>query len=161
MFQFVLKQAAMKGAVAGLVGVAFMTAGEKLEQRLTRRPNSYVPGRTLLALFGRRPPERSQPALANHAMHWGTGLVVGVLRGVWAASGLRGPRASLAHTVVRLATDQTLENATGVGAPPWTWPRREQGVDILHKAVYSFVTGAVADRLVPAVRESRTGTKSH
>jgi hypothetical protein len=50
---------------------------------------------------------------------------------------------------VRLATDQTLENATGVGAPPWTWSRRDQVVDLGGKAVYSFVTGAVADRLVP------------
>ena len=138
-----------------------MTAAEKLEQLVTQRPNSYVPGRTLLALLGRRPPETSKPALANHAMHWGTGLAAGALRGVWSASGLRGPRASLAHTVVRLATDQTLENATGVGAPPWTWPRSEQLVDVLHKAVYSFVTGATADRLVAPVRESRRGTRSH
>ncbi|HSH61672.1 MAG TPA: hypothetical protein VK988_18900 [Acidimicrobiales bacterium] len=161
MVQVMLKQAAMRGAAAGLLGTAFMTTAEKLEQLLTKRPDSYVPGRTLLTLLGRRPPESSRPTIANHAMHWGTGLAVGVLRGVWAASGLRGPRASLAHTVVRLATDQTLENATGVGAPPWTWPRSEQGVDVLHKAVYSFVTGAVADRLVPPARESRRGTTSH
>ncbi len=138
-----------------------MTLGEKIEQRITGRPNSYVPGRTLLALVGRRPPENSQPTVANHAMHWGTGAAVGALRGVWAASGLRGPRASAAHTAVRLATDQTFENATAVGAPPWTWPRQEQMVDVLHKAVYSFVTGWVADRLVPPLRESRTGTTSH
>jgi len=156
-----LRQAALRGAVAGVSGVAVMTTIEKLEQLVTKRPNSYVPGRTLLTLVGRRPSDASQPTIASHAMHWGTGLLMGALRGVWAASGLRGPRASLAHTVVRLATDQTLENATGVGAPPWTWPRDEQAVDLLHKAVYSFVTGAVADRLVPPVRESRRGTTSH
>lgn len=156
-----MRGAAIRGVAAGIAGVAAMTASEKLEQWVTKRPNSYVPGRTLLALAGRRPPERSKPLTANHGMHWGTGLLVGALRGVWAASGLRGPRASLAHTVVRLATDQTLENATGVGAPPWTWPRKEQAVDVLHKAVYSFVTGAVADRLISPVRESRAGTRSH
>ena len=138
-----------------------MTLGEKIEQRITGRPNSYVPGRTLLALLGHRPPETSQPTVANHAMHWGTGAAVGALRGVWAASGLRGPRASAAHTAVRLAADQTFENATGVGAPPWTWPRDEQVVDLFHKAVYSFITGLVADRAVPPMRESRTGTRSH
>jgi hypothetical protein len=87
--------------------------------------------------------------------------VLGALRGVWAAVGLRGPRADLAHTVVRLAFDQTLENATGVGAPPHTWPRQEQLVDLLHKAVYSAVTGLVAERLVPPRLESRRGTTSH
>ena len=156
-----IKNAAIRGAAAGIAGVAAMTAGEKVEQWFTKRPNSYVPGRTLLALVGRRPSERSKPLIANHGMHWGTGLVLGALRGEWAASGLRGPRASLAHTVVRLATDQTFENATGVGAPPWTWPRKEQGLDVLHKTVYSFVTGAVADRFIAPVRESRAGTRSH
>jgi len=86
-------------------------------------------------------------------MHWGTGAAVGALRGIWSASGLRGWRASAWHTSVRLATDQTLENATGVGAPPWTWSRRDQVVDVGHKAVYSFVTGAVSDRLVPLARD--------
>jgi hypothetical protein len=49
--------------------------------------------------------------------------------------------------VVRLTNDQILENATGVGAPPPTWPRRELAVDLLHKTVYAFATGAVADAL--------------
>lgn len=156
-----LLPAAGRGALAGLVGVAVMTAGEKLEQRVTGRPNSYVPGRTLMTLLGRHPGDRAQPPVWNHAMHWGTGAVLGALRGVWAEVGLRGPRAHLAHTVVRLATDQTLENATGVGAPPRTWPRQEQVVDVLHKAVYSFATGLAAERLVTPDLQSQRGTTSH
>jgi hypothetical protein len=35
-------------------------------------------------------------------------------------------------------------------APPWTWPRDELLVDVAGKAVYAFVTGAVADRLAVA-----------
>jgi hypothetical protein len=75
------------------------------------------------------------------------------------AANLRGPFASLMHTNVRLTFDQTLENATGVGAPPWTWPRDEQAIDIAHKAIYAFVTGAVADRLVddPGAGRRRKG----
>ncbi len=145
-----LGRAALRGAVAGLAGTAAMTLGEKLEQSVTHRPDSYVPGRTLTALAtGRRLPEPARPPVRNHLMHWGTGALVGALRGVWAASGLRGWRASAWHTSVRLATDQTLENATGTGAPPWTWDRRDRVVDIAGKALYSFVTGAVADALVP------------
>lgn len=112
-----LLAAAGRGAVAGLVGVAVMTAAEKAEQAVTSRPDSYVPARTLLALLGRRTSEADQPWLWNHAMHWGTGAAVGALRGVWSSVGLRGPRADLTHTVVRLAVDQTLENTTGVGRP--------------------------------------------
>jgi len=157
----VLARAAARGAVAGLVGVAAMTAAEKGEQALTRRPDSYVPARALLTLLGRRPGNRDRPVMANHAMHWGTGLLLGALRGVWAAVGLRGPRAHLAHTVVRLSFDQTVENATGVGAPPRTWPVREQALDTGHKAVYSLVTGLVAERLIAPALESRRGTTSH
>jgi hypothetical protein len=146
----VLGRAAVQGALAGLAGVAVMTAAEKAEQAVTSRPNSYVPGRTLTALTtGQRLPGRARPPLRNHLMHWGTGAALGALRGVWSASGLRGWRASAWHTSLRLATDQTLENATGVGSPPWTWSRRDQLVDVGAKAVYSFVTGLVADRLVP------------
>ena len=142
--------------MAGLVGVAVMTAGEKLEQQLTHRPDSYVPGRTLTALTtGRRLPESARPPVRNHLMHWGTGAALGALRGIWSAAGLRGWRASAWHTSIRLATDQTLENATGVGAPPWTWSRQDQVVDVLAKAVYSFATGVVADRLIPPARPSR------
>ena len=144
-----LGRAALRGSLAGLAGVAVMTLGEKAEQAITSRPDSYVPARTLTALAtGRRLPGSDRPLVRNHLMHWGTGAAVGALRGIWAATGLRGWRASAWHTSIRLATDQTLENATGVGAPPWTWSRRDQVIDVTHKAVYSFVTGAVADRLV-------------
>ena len=49
---------------------------------------------------------------------------------------------------LRLLNDQTLENATVVGAPPWSGPVDEQVIDLLHKGIYAFVTGMVVDRLV-------------
>jgi hypothetical protein len=73
--------------------------------------------------------------------------VLGVLRSVMAQAGLRGPVSSAKLAVVRLTNDQILENAAGVGAPPSTWPRKELAVDLLHKTVYAFATGAVADAL--------------
>jgi hypothetical protein len=156
-----LLRAAGTGTVAGVLGVAVMTAAEKVEQAVTHRPDSYIPGRTLLALLGRRPSDDDRPTVWNHAMHYGTGAVLGALRGVWAAVGLRGPQAHAAHTVVRLATDQTLENVTGVGAPPSTWPREEWVVDVLHKAIYSVTTGLLAERLIRPDLTSRRGRLSH
>lgn len=157
----IVLSAAGSGLLAGLAGATVMTAGEKLEQAVTSRPNSYVPARTLLTLLGRRPAGDARPAGWNHLMHFGTAAAVGALRGVWAAVGLRGPRANVAHTVVRLAFDQTLENLTGVGAPPRTWPVQEQVIDFLHKAVYSVTTGVLADRLVAPRLETHQGTISH
>ncbi|MFF3342769.1 hypothetical protein [Streptomyces flavidovirens] len=142
-----MKRALWQGLVAGAAGTVVMTLGEKAEQRLTGRPDSYVPARTLERLTGL--PERPgrQPVQLNWAMHFGQGALVGVLRSVMAHVGLRGPWSSVMFTVVRLTNDQVLENATGVGAPPPTWPRAELVVDLLHKSVYGFATGAVADAL--------------
>jgi hypothetical protein len=156
-----LLSAAGRGAVAGLLGVAVMTAAEKVEQAITRRPDSYIPARTLLTLLGRHPSDQDRASGWNHAMHYGTGVVLGALRGVWAAVGLRGPQAHLAHTVVRLSTDQTLENITGVGAPPSTWPPDERVIDVLHKAIYSVATGLLAERLIRPDLQSRRGRRSH
>lgn len=153
--------AAARGALCGLAGVAVMTAGEKVEQSLTGRVNSYVPARTLLTLLGGHPDDSPQSLTWNHLMHWGTGAVLGSLRGIWAVTGIRGPLANTKHTVVRLAFDQTLENATGVGAPPTSWPASEQLVDLTHKAVYSFATGFAADRWIKPLLVSRRGTISH
>ncbi|CAM3846940.1 hypothetical protein [Nocardioides zeicaulis] len=137
-----------------------MTAGEKLEQAVTHRGSSYVPARALLTLVGQHPSVYDTPWAWNHAMHWGTGATLGALRGVWAATGIRGSRANAAHTAVRLAFDQTVENATGVGAPPSTWPPFERRVDVVHKAVYSLVTGWVADRWIAPRLQSQRGTVS-
>ena len=148
-----LGRAAAGGVAAGLAGVAAMTAAEKLEQRLTRRPNSYVPARTLGHLLGlSRPDADKWPR--NMAMHWSNGVVLGAVRGVMAAANLRGPWASLMHAPLRLTWDQTLENLTGAGAPPWTWPRDELAVDLLHKSVFSLATGAVADALIDPLPDS-------
>jgi hypothetical protein len=153
-----IRAGAWKGLVAGAGGVAVMTLGEKLEQRVTGRPASFMPAHTLERLLGlRQRPDRRRRML-NLGMHAGQAVLLGTWRGIMAEGGLRGPGASAMFAVIRLSTDQTLENVTGQGAPPWTWPRRELLVDVLHKGVYAFATGAIADALAadpPAWRAAR------
>ncbi|MET9800266.1 hypothetical protein [Streptomyces sp. NPDC006368] len=154
-----MKRAVWQGLAAGTVGGLVMTLGEKAEQRVTGRPDSHVPARVLERLTGLRERPGKQPLPVNWAMHFGQAALLGVLRSVMAQSGLRGPLASAQFAVVRLTNDQILENATGVGAPPSTWPRKELFVDVLHKAVYAFATGAVADAL--AARDGRGPGQRH
>ncbi|MFE1786523.1 hypothetical protein ACFW9F_29115 [Streptomyces sp. NPDC059506] len=130
-------RAMWQGLVAGAAGAAVMTAVEKAEQRLTGRPDSYVPARVLQRLAGLPDSPGRPPRPFNLVMHFGQGALVGVLRSVMAQTGLRGPWSSAMFTVVRLTNDQVLENGTGVGAPPWTWPRDELAADLVHKAVYA------------------------
>src|ERR671912_667939 len=144
---------AAAGAVAGLPGAAAMAAAAKAEQLVTHQPDSYVPAHTLGRLLGLPDPDADRWR-RNMAMHYASGAIGGAVRGVMSAAHLRGPLASLMHTNLRLSFDQTLENLTGAGAPPWTWPRDELAIDLSHKALYSFVTGALCDALVRPARGS-------
>jgi hypothetical protein len=126
-----------------------MTLAEKCEQALTGRPNSYVPARTLERGAHLTPSKGVHRLARNWTMHWGQGIALGALRAVMARRGLRGPVGSFLFMNARLLNDQVLENATGAGAPPWTWPVDEQAIDLAHKAVYAFTTGYMVDRLVP------------
>lgn len=96
-----------------------MTFSEKIEQTFTGRPNSYVPGHTLERLLGLPYKPDSQRLLLNHAMHYGQGALAGGIRGIMSAYGIVGFFANFMFTAVRLGIDQTLENWTQVGAPPW------------------------------------------
>jgi hypothetical protein len=144
-----------RGLLAGAVGVAAMTLAEKLEQAVTGRPNSFVPAHTLERLLGLEPKPDEERLGMNWAMHWGQGILLGAVRALMAERGVRGPAGSFLFLNLRLLNDQTFENATGVGAPPWTWPADEQAVDILHKAIYAYATGLAADTLVA----DRTGQR--
>jgi hypothetical protein len=145
----------LNGAGAGVSGAAAMALTARLEQLVSGRPSSYVPAHTLAHALRLAHPDEDRVS-RNLVMHFGTGALAGVLRGGMAAANLRGAWASAMHTNLRLTIDQTLENATGVGAPPWTWPRDELVIDLVHKAVYAFATGAIADRLIAPASGSST-----
>lgn len=147
----------LKGLLAGAAGVAAMTVAEKIEQALTGRPDSYVPARTLERLLGQ--PDQDRLGM-NWAMHWGQGIVLGPVRALMSRQGVRGPVGSFLFLNLRLLNDQTLENATGAGALPWTWPVNEQLVDLLHKGIYAFVTGMLADRLVGKTSDRKHVTEA-
>ncbi|ODQ56622.1 hypothetical protein SAICODRAFT_28685 [Saitoella complicata NRRL Y-17804] len=137
------------GCIAGAIGVGVMTAGEKIEQLISSRPDSYVPAHTLERLLGLPDKPDSERWGLNHVMHYGQGACAGALRALMSLYGIRGPFANFIFTCMRLCVDQTLENLTGVGAPPWTWPVYEQWIDVLHKGVYAFATGYITDTWFP------------
>ena len=141
-----MRSVVVRGMIAGAAGVAAMTIGEKIEQTFTHRPNSYVPAHTLARLVHLPEPDADRRWL-NWVMHWGQGSLLGIVRAWLGSRGIAGPFGSFVFWFLRLAADQTLENATGAGSPPWTWPRGEQAIDIAHKGIYAFTTGMVADAL--------------
>lgn len=65
---------ALNGMVAGLAGTIAMTASEKVEQAITRRPNSYIPPRTLERFLLRptKPDEAVSETKHDGTAHRGT-----------------------------------------------------------------------------------------
>ncbi|KAK1752272.1 hypothetical protein QBC47DRAFT_350400 [Echria macrotheca] len=143
-----LRSVILYGCASGMMGVAAMTVSEKIEQAFTHRPNSYVPARTLERLLSVRASSDAELFGLNMAMHYGQGATAAVIRALMAWKGVRGPFADFMFIGIRLLIDQTLENWTGVGALPWTWPVGEQIIDILHKTVFAVVTGYCVDKWV-------------
>jgi hypothetical protein len=139
-----------RGLLAGLVGSAAMIVAEKVERAVTGRPNSHVPEHGLERLPVRPARPDRERLRMDWAMRWGQGMALGAVRALLADRGIRGPVGSFVLLSLRLLSDQALENATGVEAPPGTWSDSERAVELLPKAVYAFATGAVADALVPS-----------
>jgi hypothetical protein len=130
-----------------------MAGASKVEQRVTGRPDSYVPAHTLGRLLHLDKPD-SDAWGRNMTMHYASGAIAGAIRGVMSYANLRGPFASLMHANIRISFDQTLENVTGVGGPPWTQPRDELAIDLVEKSVFALVTGLLSDALIEPSRSS-------
>ena len=138
--------------VAGIAGNVALNLSNTLEQWVTQRPNSYVPGHTFERLTGmqQRPDSRSNGT--NHAFQLGVATLAGVARGLMARRGMRGPYAYGMHMAARVLLDQSLEHSVGMSRPPWTWPKDEQALDMLHKGAYALVSGLLIERWVQSDR---------
>ncbi|KUI66833.1 hypothetical protein VM1G_02411 [Cytospora mali] len=145
--QFEAQSQSINLVILGFKPPTSMTISEKVEQFFTNRPNSFVPAWALARLLSLtpKPSDTDQLIKLNWAMHYGQGALAAIVRVWMSANGVRGPFADFMFTGMRLLVDQTLENWMGTGALPWTWPVNEQVIDILHKGVFAFVTGWLAD----------------
>ncbi len=103
----ILRRALREGLLAGVAGVSVMTVGEKLEQRITGRPDSDVPARVLERLAGLSESKGGRLRAVNLAMHLGQGVLAGTVRSLMANAGMRGPVASAMFTVVRLSNTRS------------------------------------------------------
>ena len=94
-----------------------MTTGEKLEQALTRRPNSFVPAHTLERVLGLQEKRDEERLFLNWAMNYGQGALLGAVRALMAERGFRGPVGSFMLLNLRLLNDQTWRTPLA-SAPP-------------------------------------------
>jgi hypothetical protein len=154
-----LGEAVLVGLAAGVMGTVALNLTNTLEQRMTGRPDSYVPAHTLQRLLHLKEKSDQNSAPANAVFQWGIGAFSGALRGVMSRAGMRGPYASFIHLAARVCTDQSLENSVNRSTAPWTWPHDEQLLDLAHKAAYAVVAGAITDKFVKSAANTASNRR--
>ena len=123
-----------------------MTVSETLEIKLTKCESSTVP-----AMVGSKPTGISVDGNArmtelNHAVHWGDGTGMGVLRAPLSLAGPMGSAATAAHLTTLWSGDAALYAALGIAPPPWRWKRQELITDLFRKGILALATGATYER---------------
>lgn len=135
-----LAAAVGKGLAAGLAGTAVMTVSSTLEAKVRGRQASTTPARAASKVFGVVPVDEQGERRFNNLVHWGYGTSWGAVRGVFAAVGLGGVPAALAHLAVVWGGEQVVLPATGAGSPATQWGSTEVAIDVWHHVVYAAAT---------------------
>ena len=130
-----------KGLAAGLAGTAAMTVSSTLEAKLRGREASIAPARAASKVLGVAPVDEQGERRFNTLVHWGYGTGWGAARGIFAAAGLGGVGATLAHLGAVWGSEQVALPATGAAPPATQWGAAEVAVDVWHHVVYAAATG--------------------
>ncbi len=88
------------GMLAGGLGTIVMTLSERMEMSISGREPSLVPGQVGASVLPRNNPGSFVDVKQlNGPMHWAHGIAMGAVRGALDGAGLRGPFASVVHSV--------------------------------------------------------------
>ena len=136
-----------KGALAGLIGTAAITAAQLAEMRVTGREPLLVPGHVASKLLRLNPEGDEALSRISIRMHWAHRITMGTVRALLGRTGLRGPGAAAAHFALMWSGDVMLYKTLGIAPWPWQWTAAELAPDVLHKGIYAAATGAAYDRL--------------
>ncbi len=131
------------GIVAGVAGTVALTASEKLEQTFTKRPTSTVPAQVGAKIAKPDLKNGADVQKLNLVVHWGHGVMMGVVRGLLGATTLGALTASILHYPLVWGGDVALYAALGIAPAPWKWGGKALATDLLHKGVLSLVTSLV------------------
>jgi len=143
-------RAAGRGAVAGLMGGAAMTAFQvAVEMPLTGRRESEEPLRVLKRFTPFAPPhEPRRRRAANYAVHGAIGAAWGAGHGLLAERlDTRGFASAIKVFGILWPADAVGNAALGVHDWPWRWSARDSAVDVVDKFVLAVATAAAYDRL--------------
>jgi hypothetical protein len=130
-----------KGLFAGVAGTAAMTLGSTIEMKLRGREASTVPSDAAGKVLGVQPRNARGKARFATVVHWTYGASWGAVRGLIAATGLRGPAADVVHFAGVWTAALVMLPSLKVAPPVTEWPPEEIALDALHHVIYAAGTG--------------------
>ena len=133
-----------RGALAGLVGTAVMTAFQRtIEMPISGRRESAEPLIEQLTRF--RPPQATSDLLPRGLRH--RGCVGRRTRRAGLTPRRRGLSSGATVFTILWPGDAVGNAALGVHAWPWRWSARDAAVDVVDKLVLALATALSFDRL--------------
>ncbi len=130
-----------KGLFAGAAGTVAMTVSSTLEAKLRERGSSSAPADAAGKVLGVQPRDEDGEARFSNIVHWGYGTSCGAVRGLLAAAGFDGAKATALHFAAIWGGAQAMLPALDIAPPPWKSPPEELAIDAFHHAVYAAATG--------------------
>lgn len=140
--------AGVKGLLAGVVGTVAMTVSSTIEMKLRDRGGSSAPEDAASEVLGIEDfeDEDAEERFGSLA-HWGYGIGMGAVRGLYAATGMPSAAATAAHFVTVWGAELVMLPALDVSPPATEWGAGEIAIDAWHHGVYAVATGIAYDRL--------------
>jgi hypothetical protein len=137
-----------KGVAAGLVGTAAMTVSSTLEMKRRGRQPSSAPAAAAAKVLGVEPVGEREKARFSNIVHWGYGTSWGAVRGLLAATGLNGAKASATFYGTVWGSELVMLPTLDIGVPPaWEWGAKEVAIDAFHHLVYAGATSVAYELL--------------
>lgn len=130
-----------KGALAGLVGTALMTATSTIEMTLRKRDPSDAPIKAAGRVLGVQPRNPEGAKRFGTYVHWTYGMAWGAVGGLLHFA-LDEELATAAHFVAVWGAALTILPKLDVAPPPHEWGWQEIGIDFFHHAVYALGVAA-------------------
>ena len=137
-----LAAAAGKGAVAGAIGTAAITASQLIESKIRGREPSTAAAEAVEHVLDIEPKFDRAERKLNNVAHFGYGTAWGVPRGLLGAFGLGAIPATLLHFAGVQAAAMVVVPKTTDSPPAKEWPKEEIAVETLHHLVYATAAGA-------------------
>jgi uncharacterized membrane protein YagU involved in acid resistance len=136
-----------RGLLAGLAGTMAISLSQMIDMKLSKRLPSTTPADAVDKVFGAEQKNQEDTKKLAGIVHWLYGSSWGLVRALLSYLGIRKKAGTLAEFVAITFAAFKMLPSLKVAPPVKEWENKEIIKEVLHHAVYSFVSGVVYDSI--------------